>query len=67
MFWFFFEMHLSSKTPAKLQVCQLSATGEHSEVHLWPLEKTVWIPSKFHEQTHNVLKEAHMLRQKSLT
>lgn len=54
-----FEMHLSSKTPAKLQVCQLW----HSEVHLWPSEETIWIPSKFHEQTHNALKEAHTFGQ----
>lgn len=28
-----------------------------------PLEETVWIPSKVHEQTHNAMKETHMLKQ----
>lgn len=28
-----------------------------------PVEETSWIPSKFREQTHNAMKEAHMLKQ----
>lgn len=58
--------------PPKLLVCELHLQKAGSTAGrrkcrrapcAGPAEETVWIPSKFHEQTHNAMKEAPMLKQ----